>query len=137
MYFGSYVEATKGTQSQTSELTHDVASNDDSETTNDIEFNGDIKSVISKLTQCYNELKNNMQTTISTTVSSVVEEKIKPLKSQVNDIKIEHEKKYDELLKKLNTNTEIGISKYERIIALLEGRAQAPSDATRSPGVGK
>ena len=73
----------------------------------------------------------------NTTVSSVVEEKIKPLKSQVNDIKIEHEKKYDELLKKLNTNTEIGISKYERIIALLEGRAQAPSDATRSPGVGK
>ena len=137
VYFGSYVEATKGTQSQTSELTHDVASNDDSETTNDIEFNGDIKSVISKLTQCYNELKNNMQTTISTTVSSVVEEKIKPLKSQVNNIKIEHEKKYDELLKKLNTNTEIGISKYERIIALLEGRAQAPSDATRSPGVGK
>ena len=128
VYFGSYVEVAKNNLTQTSEIT---------EMTEDIEYSGDIKSVITKLTQCYNELKNNMETTISTTVGNIVDEKIKPIQVQVNKIQTNHERKYENLLTEMKDNTKATNSKYEKIIALLEGRAQAPSDATRSPGVGK
>ena len=78
-----------------------------------------------------------METKISSTVGSIVDEKMKPLQDQVNLIQTTHEKKYENLLTLVNTNTTATNSKYAHIIALLEGRAQAPSDAQRSPGVGK
>ena len=70
VYFGSYVEVAKGNLTQASEIT---------EETQEIEYNGDINTVITKLTKCYNELKSTMESQISSTVSSVVDAKIKPL----------------------------------------------------------
>ena len=128
VYFGSYVDVAKGNLTQASELT---------DLTQELEDTGDIKSILTKLTQCYDDLKKNMETKISSTVGSIVDEKMKPLQDQVNLIQTTHEKKYENLLTLVNTNTTATNSKYAHIIALLEGRAQAPSDAQRSPGVGK
>lgn len=96
VYFGSYVDVTKANLAQDTDLI---------DLTQDIESTGDIKSVISKLTQCYNDLKNYIQTTISTTVGSVVDEKIKPLQTQINDMQTTHERKYEQILSLVNNNT--------------------------------
>ena len=55
----------------------------------------------------------------------------------MNTIQTTHETKYESLFTEMKDNTKATNNKYDRIIALLEGKAQAPSDATRSPGVEK
>ena len=124
-HFGSYVDVAKGNLTQTSELTIESMEKDD------------VQTVISKLTNAYNELKNSMTTSISSTVETIVDQKIEPFAKQVKEIQEDSTEKYNELITMHNNHKTTTDAKLDKILILLGGDKKAPSDATRSPGVGQ
>lgn len=121
-FFGSsYVDVTKGQLTQTSEITQDLDSNED------------LRSIVTKLTNNYNALKNSMSSSITAAVNDAVSAQVDPIKKQVEEMKNKYDDKFDAFLKK----SEIQDAKLDKILNLLGGNTQTPSDATRSHGVGK
>ena len=122
-YFGSYAEVTAGNITQTSDLTQDTESDD-------------LRTTVTKLTESYNELKKSFESTLTTTIENIVNKKIKPLQDQVNEIETSQNTKYENFMNLLKQKEEASEKKFDAILKLLGVNTQAPSDATRSPGVG-
>ena len=121
-FFGeSYVDVTKSQLTQTSDITQENENDDD------------LRSIVTKLTNNYNALKNSMSLSITTAVNNAISEQVAPIQKQVNEMKSDYDDKFEKFLAK----SEIQDSKLDRILQILGGDTQAPSDATRSPGVGK
>ena len=121
-FFGSsYVEVTKGNFTQTSEITHEVENTED------------LRTVVSKLTQTYNELKTSMDTTIQNAVEDAVTTKLQPIQTEITKMK----QTYDQKLEKFIEKTDRQDAKLDKILGILGGNTQAPSEAQRSHGVNK
>lgn len=121
-YFGtSFVDVIQGNSTQTSAITQDNETGDD------------LRSVVTKLTASYNELKHSIDASIQTAIDNVINNDIKPLKNQINEMKTTYDSKMETFLEKSDRQDE----KLDKILGILGGNTQAPSEATRSPGVGK
>ena len=121
-FFGtSYVDVAKTLSTQTSAITQDIENGDD------------LKSVVTKLASSYNELRESIDTSIQTAITNVISTDIKPLKNQINEMKTTYDKKMETFIERSDRQDE----KLDKILGILGGNTQAPSDATRSPGVGR
>ena len=121
-FFGSsYVDVANTLSTQTSAITQDIENGDD------------LKSVVTKLASSYNELRESIDTSIQTASTNVISTDIKPLKNQSNEMKTTYDKKMETFIERSDRQDE----KLDKILEILGGNTQAPSDATRSPGVGR
>ena len=88
-HYGSYLDVTKGEQTQPSEITSD----------NDLQTIDDLRAAIKEI----KSKQDSFEANLSSTIDTAVESKIKPLQTEITTMKSSAETKMEEVLNTLNS----------------------------------
>ena len=130
-YYGTYLEVTRGNQTQTSEIAH---GNDN----DNVEAN-DLQSQVKAIAAAQKSLESSMKNSISKAVTNAVSTQLAPIRQDVSQLKQEQPNlgSLIDIMKKYVESSDKRFESIQNSFLALGVKAQAPSGASQSPpGVG-